>query len=511
MTFLSETLGPRLVPDRRVMLPLLIVLAATVVVGLLAAQQAMLALVVVMVALLALAMLIWPDVPSLVVIFILYSNAADVAVQFHGVPFIVGASVPVLLVIPLAHYLIFRRQKLIANPVLPLVLLFHVVQLFGAVFSKDVGLATVTLVRYTVEGLVLYFLITNVVRTPETLRRAIWILLIAGAFVGGLSFYQQTTETYDNNYGGFAQVSDAAFGTGVETLRGEVEQPRLTGPIGEQNRYAQNLLMLVPLGLFRLWGERSKFLRVLAAILTGLTMLGFATAFSRGAAIAFAVMILIMVLMRYIKLRHLAIILAGVTLLLVALPEYGTRVAKLQGLVGLVSDESSTGAGKPDGSLEGRANEMLAAALVFADHPLIGVGPDMFPYHYQDYAALAGFKVSKGEREAHNLYLGIAADNGVLGLICFLAILFVTFRNLARTRQRWMHSRPEFANMATGFIVAIITYLTTGVGLHFGYVRFFWLIMALAGAASYVVDVEARASEQGLKDGDASLVRDSDG
>ena len=56
----------------------------------------------------------------------------------------------------------------------------------------------------------------------------------------------------------------AAFKTGEEALHGNVMQRRLAGPLGEQNRYAQIMLMLVPLGLFRFWGERSIALRQLS-------------------------------------------------------------------------------------------------------------------------------------------------------------------------------------------------------------------------------------------------------
>ena len=82
-------------------------------------------------------------------------------------------------------------------------------------------------------------------------------------------FINMVTQTFDNNYGGFAQVQ-SDFATGVEDLQGEIEQPRLAGSIGEKNRYGQIMLMLVPLGLFQLWIYRSTGLRILALVLTGL-------------------------------------------------------------------------------------------------------------------------------------------------------------------------------------------------------------------------------------------------
>ncbi len=80
----------------------------------------------------------------------------------------------------------------------------------------------------------------------------------------------------------------------------------------------------------------------------------------------------------------------------------------------------------------------------------------------------------------------IAAEHGALGLVSFLAILFVTFRELSQVRRRLLDDRPDIANLATGFILAIATYLATGLFLHFSYVRYFWLMLALASATAYV-------------------------
>jgi O-antigen ligase len=423
----------------------------------------------------------------MVVIVVLYTNAAVVAVKFHGIPEMIGSSLPALLLIPLASYMIFRREGLVITPVLPLIFLFMVVQVAGTLLSENIATSTNALTNFMIEGIGLYFLITNVVRTPAMLRRAIWVLLAAGTFMGFLSFYQEITKTYDNNYWGFAQMSNAAFGTGVENLYGKVYQKRLAGPIGEQNRYAQVMLMLVPLGFFHFWGQRSKFMRLLAAIGTAFAALGVALTFSRGAAVAFVMVLLIMTFMRYIKPWQLGLIVVAVALLFAAVPEYRARLVSLQGVTSLVSsDGAGAGQEQADGSMLSRATEGLAALLVFIDHPIVGVGPGMFRYYYQDYAEYVGLRVLATDRQAHNLFLGLAAETGALGLLCFGLVLYVTLRDLHRTRKRWQRTRPDLANMATAFMLAIVTYLATGLFLHFAFIRYFWLILALGGAANYI-------------------------
>ena len=465
---------------------LLGVVGMALVLGLLAAKQPVLAISVEALVLIALGTLVWPDVATLVVMFVLFSNAAAIAVQFHGVPYIFGAAVPVLLIIPLASFLIFYRQKLIVNPVLPLLFLYLLVQVAGTLFARNIAAATQNLVKFVMEGVVLYFLVTNVVRTPKMLRLSVWALLLAGAFIGSLMLYQQLTHNMKNTFWGFAQVSNAVFRTGETTVQGDVLQSRLAGMIGENNYTAQAMLMLVPLGLFLAWSERSRLLRVLALATTGMSLVGMALTFSRGAALGFFVMLMIMAFMRYVKPYQIAIIVVGVAVLLVAVPEYGVRIARLQGLQGLVTEGGGTGAAKLDDSDANRANEMLTGLLVFIDHPVIGVGPGLFNAYYQDYAELAGFRVILANRAAHDMYVDIGSESGALGLMCFLATVFVTMRNLTRTRKRYLESRPELANMATGFMLAIITYMTTGIFLSFAFGRYFWLMMALAGAATYI-------------------------
>jgi putative inorganic carbon (HCO3(-)) transporter len=455
-------------------------------IGALAVKEPILAIGVAVASLLAFLCMLNPDVPTLAVVFILYTNAAVVFVNYHGLPFIAGAALPILLVVPLIYYLIIRREKIVFHSVLLLFLLFLSVQLIGTVRAIQLDVALSEVITFAVEGLALYFLITNVIRTPRTLRRVIWILLVAGAFLGALSFFQQITHSFDSNFGGFAQLSNASFGTGTESLQGEIEQPRLAGPFGDQNYYAQFMLMLVPIGLFQSWSEKAKTLRILALIATGLILIGAALTFSRGAAVGFVLMLVLTALMRYIKFSQLAIVALALLLVFQLFPQYGTRLSTLSVVPDLLGGDIGAGIGEADSSTKSRLTEMGAAALVFVDHPIAGVGPGMFKYYYIDYAEAIGYKVHATVRAAHDLYLDIAADSGSLGLFSFLGIVFMTLRNLTLARRRWRNDKPELAMIATGLMLSIFTFLATGIFLSFAYERYFWLIIALGGVTSYL-------------------------
>jgi putative inorganic carbon (hco3(-)) transporter len=229
---------------------LLATVAGALVVGMAGVLDPLVLLGAVAIFYLMIVLVKWPDYTILFVAFVIYTNAAVVLTKFHGVPPTIGYALPLLLVIPFVWQIIFNNQKLKFNFVFLLMVVFLSIMVLGAAFSRDISLSIPSVVTFATEGVGLYFLIINTVRSPKVLNRVVWTLLIAGGIIGALSLYQQVTGTFNNPYWGFAQVTGRGF-TAEETLQGDVTQYRVSGPIGEKNRYAQIMLMLVPLGLFR--------------------------------------------------------------------------------------------------------------------------------------------------------------------------------------------------------------------------------------------------------------------
>jgi putative inorganic carbon (HCO3(-)) transporter len=427
----------------------------------------------------------WPKVATLVTMFVLYMNVAAVAVKFHGVPYFVGAMAILPLAMPALHYIVVRREEIILTKNLILVLAFFAIQFVGALFSTHPDHAFKEVIISLLEGVLLYLAITNAVRTEATLRQVVWVLLAAGALMGSLSAYQQLTGTFDNNYGGFAQIADGP-GFGTDQEKGAIRQQRLAGPVGQQNRYAQIMLMLLPLALFRWWGERSTWLKAAGLAATALIAVGWTLAFSRGSAVGLALVVLVMTVLGYVGARRLAGLAIGAAVLLAVFPQYWSRLVTVPDALDALRG-TMRAAALPDGAIRGRATEMTAAVRVWAEHPLLGVGPGVFELYSREYAGMGtALRALEGNRRAHSLYLELAAEHGLIGLGCFLAMVGLTLRNLARVRRQTLYVRPDTACLATGFLLAIVAYLATGLFAHFSYVRYFWMMLALADAASLV-------------------------
>ena len=173
MTFFNGDFAQFFPRGRKSVILLILGLIAIAVIGLIAALQPILALAIVGVLFLAIAMFARPNASTLVVLFILYTNAAVVAVRFHGVPYIVGVAFPILLISPLGYYLIFRRQKIIVNQVILLLILFLGVQALSAFFARFTSVVMQSLTTYMIEGVLIYFLIINTIRSLALLRQAI--------------------------------------------------------------------------------------------------------------------------------------------------------------------------------------------------------------------------------------------------------------------------------------------------------------------------------------------------
>jgi hypothetical protein len=428
----------------------------------------------------------YPDVATHAVLFLLYSNLPAVGVTFHGVPKPVAAAFPLLLALPLLRDLFLRRQALVLTPVLILLVLILGVQAVGAAFSIDPGKSFGSVTTFAIEGVVLYVLITNVLRSKETVRIATWTLVAAGVLMSAVPLFQQVTGTFDNPYGGLAQVDGLGFRTGEAAEEGGTleRQARLAGPIGEKNRYAQVMLVLVPLALALVFRAPAGLWKLVTLGAAASISLGFVLAFSRGGAVGALCMLLVAIGLRLIDARKAMFVAAGMGLMLMAMPQYWKRLETIGTSMAVFGDDSEAAAA--DGATRRRVTEMMAAVRVFLDHPVIGVGPGMFKSYSEEYGNMDALRRIEGGRRAHSLYLEFAAENGAVGLGLLIGALVLTFVGLAGARRVNLTSDPEMADLATAYLLALVCYLSTGVFLHLSYMRYFYIVLALGGAVAHV-------------------------
>lgn len=458
---------------RRWML-IVLVLAAAPLVGRLAGSSPVLGLAIALAAGLLVTVLISHDLLVLLAAGLLWTNALVVAVTVHDVPQIVGLALPALLSVPVVVNLA-RDRQVILPPALAWLLGYSVVLVLGLLVARDRELTVSGLVVFATEGLLLFLLVVNAVRTPRLLRAVLWTLLAAGVVLSLVSILQAVTGAWSDDFLGFAQVSDEKLLQLEADAFRERPDPRAGGPFAKENRYAQILVVLVPIGVvFSRWLDRRRD-RVLAAAATATVLVGVALTYSRGALVALTACALLMAALRDLRVRYLALLAVVATVAVLSVPRWTERITSAAALA------EEGGLSETDGSVRGRLSSTLGSGLVFLDNPWLGVGLANYPVHHYDAALEIGIRV-KDNRQPHSLYPQIAAEAGIFGFFAFFGAVGVTARSSWRVGRRG--SATETALLARAVTLALTTYLVSAVFLHLAYERYFWFLLALVAVSA---------------------------
>ena len=415
---------------------------------------------------------------------LLWSNALVVTADRIGAPELFALGPHLVLGALVIARLFVHERGVVATPAFCALLVHGAALLISALGALDQTPIPDRTETFLVEGPILWFIVINAVDGRRAVERALTALVVAAGLLGCLSVVQYATSSTDE-YLGLAQVSEE------QELILESEEPRasrLSGSIGEKNRYAQILLMVVPLAAALAHRRRVRQSAVLL-VSAGLCIAGIALTASRGATVGVLLALVAMVALRVVTLRSLAVLAVFAALALTLLPGYRARV--LETIEAAQADDTS----ELDGSAQSRLTSNLAAFNMFVDHPVIGVGTAGYPMQYESYAERIGLNVRDQERQPHNLYLGLAAETGLIGITTFAAVFGLVLRRLYVAWQGARRRDPALADLAAGWIAAILAYLVSGVFLHLAFERYLWLFLALADATARMILRSNRAAE----------------
>lgn len=397
----------------------------------------------------------------------------DVATNLHGAPPVAMGLLALLFA--LLAWRVFKTQGrgLVTTTTAGLILLYPAVLSLAALFAHDVNVA-LDVVSDTARDLLLLLLVANLLTTRSWLRWTIWAVVGLGALLSALAVYQGLTGNFSQTFFGVAQAERMQI---IDV----VNRPRVSGPFGDPNVFAQYLLVFAALALFRAMDERSLLLRLAGLAALGLNLAALLYTFSRGAIIALALTVLVVCVLRRISLKTLLVMAALGTALVLAAPDNFT--SRLTTLSSFLPGE---GAENPvqEISFRGRLSENLAGVLMFFDYPVLGAGPGNYPGLYQQYAADIGLEYRSTERTTHNLFLQLAAETGALGLGLFLSIVAAVVRDLRRAAELFRRVGDALsASLADSLLLALAAFLSAGLFLSLDYPRGLWLLVALAVAA----------------------------
>jgi O-antigen ligase len=331
------------------------------------------------------------------------------------------------------------------------------------------------------KTLLLFGLVALLVQTRIDVRALLWALLLCAALLASLGLFQVSMESYTHEFGGLARVKYAH-------IVGTTFEPRIAGPLGDPNFFAQMLILVVPFGITLALQERWLWARIAAAASTLVVIAGIVFTYSRGGAVALALTLALALLpvARVLRLRRtVGIVLLGILLIAVLVPrDFVRRLTTLEQF--LPSDNVL----RVDTSFEERRLLTTSAWLIFVDHPLIGVGAGNYTQYFDEYVGRLSSEVREYEviddvHYPHNLYLEIAAETGLAGLVSFGALIALAFATLYGSIRRSRAGGDPYATAVShACSVALMGYLVSALFLHGHFQRSMWVVLALGVSLS---------------------------
>jgi len=125
----------------------------------------------------------------------------------------------------------------------------------------------------------------------------------------------------------------------------------------------------------------------------------------------------------------------------------------------------------------GRGNLWMVSAKIIKENPLLGVG-------LGGYIEIMGreiYNVTGGKpKQAHNLYLAIATENGIIGLIVFLILVFSIMTKLLIEIKKLFVYDIKFAYIGCSIFLSLFSFLVQSMFLDTQQDKYLWLLLAIA-------------------------------
>lgn len=335
-------------------------------------------------------------------------------------------------------------------------LLFAGILVVSAVTSFAVKSSIMAVMVY-LAFILSYFLLTNSVHTRQRLFSLVALMLFVGLFVAAYGIYQHIF--------GFAEGTvwtDTDMFSDIET--------RVVSTFENPNVLGEYLLLLIPVGLAVVWGAREGYNKLIHLGIVGALSLCMIYTYSRGNWIGLLVAVFMFFMFydrRFVWLGIVALLLSPMFL-----PQ---NVINRFLSVGDMGDTSTSY----------RVYIWMGTLSMLKDYWFcgIGVGTDAFNRIYPMYA-YSGVMAP----HSHNLYLQIVTENGIAGLIIFIAMLAVYFKmcisTIVRSNDRLLKA------IITGLAAGMLGYLVQGMfdNVWYNY-RVFLLFFIIIGITVSCIEI----------------------
>ena len=319
-----------------------------------------------------------------------------------------------------------HMPPVLANSTIAWILAFVLVQ--GLSMYRSGGRAMLDMLGFWYIYPAFVILSVLLMRDEKALQRYVWGMLVGAMYVVAWGIWAK--------YSGYNSVIEPGDLYSMEGRAGAY------GMYRNQNDYSFIIVQILPF-LYMLWRtERSWLRRILLLASMATCVLGMLLCLSRGGMLAMVLEMFLVVVMT-MRRRSTALLLPLLVVVALGGIAYQWKMrAENQGGTYTYADSKDT-----------RLQLWHAARVMFQDNPLLGVGSLSFGEHAKHYVQLSHDDLGKN---AHNTYLDVAATSGLIGISCFLALLWTSFKRLRSTRGKQAPYSDRLDALRVAALIALI-------------------------------------------------------
>jgi len=366
-----------------------------------------------------------------------------------------------------------RKFTFSKNPILIPLILFLTIGLIALPNTLNMG-RSLTVFLYIIFTALLAFIVPNLIKTKEQLKKAILVLLLSFILVSAFGLFQ---------FAGDMNGLDPSI-TGLRQLytKDVLGFTRVQSTAYEPLYFANYLLIPIAI-IFALFLSGRNIIKSgwLIALL-GLGLVNLILTVSRGGYLAILVTLLVVglfYLRRLLTVRNIIIALVGIVFV-------GWVVVQALGIGGEFFTqekfEEHISNAFYGASFDERMETFESAAQVWGEHPLVGISFGGFgPYvaEHPDYIPKDGWRI------VNNEFIEILAENGLIGL--FLFLIFVIFL-IARSLRAIIvagdnYSKTIMVALLAAFIGLLVQYQTFSTL----YIMHVWFLIGLMVAVQNII------------------------
>jgi len=327
-------------------------------------------------------------------------------------------------------------------------------------------------------GPCLYFIIINNLNYPQHVDRILTVIFIIGGLFGIYGILQY-------------------FGIDFSFWEGNFGRQKVSGLFGNVNYFAEYLIIPLPIAVSLFFVSRNKFKKIL--LLIGIFAMGISLilTFTRGSYLSFGASLIFMFFLfisskgkSFIRENKklfsiiLLIIIIIISLFVIPNPlnKSGTVISKIKG-------RTSTTQLTKGSSIKSRIATWKFTTLMIRDNPLLGSGIGTYKYNTLRYQARF-FEQGQNRtiypygfaQKAHNEYLQLWAELGIIGLSIFIWLMVSYFNYGIKILQKAKDDYKQGILIGLmGAVVAILVDSLFGFPFHLpASIILFWVVLGLS-------------------------------